>query len=105
MNIFVGSGRLTRNAVVNGTENKAMKFTIAAGCGYKDRAEKEKVEFVHCVLFNPPEDLEAFLVEEGKGVFVEIQGRVSTSRFEVDGEVKYSTQVVVGRGKLNIAKD
>ena len=102
MNIFVGSGRLVRNAVVNGTENKAMKFTIAAGSGYNSRAKKAKVEFVPCVLFNPPQQLEVFLTQEGKGVLVEIQGRVCTSKFEVKGEVKYSTQVIVDKGNFNI---
>lgn len=104
MNIFVGSGRLVRNAVVNGTKNKAMKFTIAAGCGYNSKAKKEKVEFVPCVLFNPPEKLEAVLVQEGKGVFVEVQGRVATSKFEVKEEVKYSTQIIVDTKNLNIVR-
>ena len=67
MNIFAGSGRLVRNAVVNGTETKAMRFTIAAGCGYDTRAKKERVEFVPCVLFNPPEELMLLLSQEGKG--------------------------------------
>ncbi len=98
MNVFIGSGKLVRNAVVNGTANKAMKFTIAAGCNSK----KAKVEFVPCVLFNPPKELEILLTQEGKGVLVKIQGRVSTSKFEVNGEVKYRTQVIVEKGNLNI---
>ena len=98
MNVFIGSGKLVRNAVVNGTASKAMKFTIAAGCN----SEKTKVEFVPCVLFNPPKELEILLTQKGKGIPVEIQGRVSTSKFEVKGEVKYSTQVIVDKGNLNI---
>ena len=95
MNVFIGSGKLVRNAVVNGTASKAMKFTIATGCN-------SKVEFVPCVLFNPPKELEILLTQKGKGILVEIQGRVSTSKFEVKGEVKYSTQVIVDKGNLNI---
>ena len=102
MNIFAGSGRLVRNAVVNGTETKAMRFTIAAGCGYDTRAKKERVEFVPCVLFNPPEKLMLLLSQEGKGILAEVQGRVSTSKFEAEGETKYSTQVIVDPKKFYI---
>ena len=43
-----------------------------------------------------------FLVAEGKGVFVEFEGRVHTSKFEADGETKYSTEVVVDKRSVNI---
>jgi single-stranded DNA-binding protein len=103
MNRFIGSGRLTKNAIVNGGDRKALKFTIAAKYGYDSKEEKERVEFVPCVLFTPPNDkLGIFLAAQGKGVFVEFEGRVHTSKFEKDGETKYSTEVVVDNRTLNI---
>lgn len=104
MNVFIGSGRLTRNAVVNGSDNKAMKFTIATKYGYDREAKQDRVEFVPCVLFNPSQAQEELLTQEGKGLFVELQGRVSTSQFEKDGEKKFSTEVIVNKGTFNIVK-
>ena len=34
MNVFIGSGRLVKDAIVHGAEKKALKFTIAAKYGY-----------------------------------------------------------------------
>ena len=102
MNVFNGAGRLTANAVVNGKDRKALKFSIAARYGYNKKDEKELVEFVPCVMFEPSENQEKFLTEEGKGVFVEFQGRVSTSKYEVDGQTKYSTQVVLDKRSFHI---
>lgn len=96
------TGRLTANAVVNGTDRKALKFSIAARYGYSKKDEKELVEFVPCVMFEPSENQEKFLTQEGKGVYVELQGRVSTSRYEVEGQTKYSTQVVVDKRSFHI---
>lgn len=103
MNKFIGSGRLTKHAIVNGGNRKALKFTLAAKYGYDSKNKKELVEFVPCVLFTPPDDkLGIFLVAQGKGVFVEFEGRVHTSRFESNGETKYSTEVVVDKRTFNI---
>ena len=103
MNTCIISGRLTRNAIVNGAERKALKFTVAAKYGYDKENEKDRVEFVPCVLFTPPNDkLGIFLAGEGKGVFVEFEGRVCTSQFEKDGETKYSTEVIVDKRTFNI---
>jgi len=103
MNKFVGSGRLTRGARVRGENRKALRFTVATKYGYDTKERKERVEFVPCVLFTPPDDkLGIFLVAEGKGVFVEFEGRVHTSRYDKDGETKYCTEIVVDKRTLNI---
>lgn len=102
MNTFNGSGRLVRNAIVHGTDKKVLKFTIAAKYGYDKEAQKERVEFLPCVIFSPSEPLEEHLVKEGKGTFVEFQGRVASSKFEVNGDTKYATEVVVNTASFNI---
>ena len=102
MNVFIGTGRLTRNAVVNGEERRVMTFTIAAKYGYDTEAEEDRVEFISCVMFNPPEKLQEYLAREGKGVLVEFRGRVANSSYEKDGETKYSTEIVVSNRSFNI---
>ena len=102
MNTFIGSGRLVRNAVVHGTEKKALKFTLAAKYGYDREAQKDRVEFLPCVIFSQSDALTEALVNEGKGIFVEFQGRVATSKFENDGGTQYSTEVVVNTATFNI---
>jgi len=88
MNSFIGSGRLVRDAVVNGN-GKVAQY------GYDVKAEKQRIEYVPCVMFNPGEKLTELLATQGKGMMVEFQGRVSTSKFEAKGEVQYRTEVVV----------
>ena len=78
MNAFVGSGREVRNAVVRSDKVKLIKFTIVAKYGYDREKKRDRVSFIPCVLFNPTEALENLLAREGKGVFVEFEGRVST---------------------------
>lgn len=102
MNKFTGSGRLTRNAVLNGSDRKALKFTIAATYGYDKENKKDRVEFVPCVLFDPGEKLTEIMTEDGKGMQIELEGRVATSRFERDGEDHYSTEVIVEKRSFKI---
>ena len=79
----------------------------AARYGYDQEKKEDRVEFVPCVLFNPSEKLQSLLAEEGKGMRIELQGRVATSKFEADGETRFSTEVVVDKRSLKIvsAKD
>jgi len=101
MNTSVISGRLTRNAVLNGGENKALQFTIAAKYGYNTDKGEDLIEYVPCVLFNPSEALASSLMNEGKGLFIEFEGRVATSKYEKDGRTVYNTNVVVNPRGLN----
>lgn len=102
MNRFTGVGRLARNAVLNGSEKKALKFTLATNYGYNEKTEKERVAFVPCVVFQPAEDIAKTLTENGKGVLVAVDGRVVTSKFESKGEMKYSTEVAVDRKGIRV---
>ena len=95
MNTCIVTGRLTRNAVLNGQDNKALQFTVAAKHGYNSEKEEEMIEYVPCVLFNPSDRLTELLTQNGKGVFVEFEGRVASSRYEKEGTMVYKTKVVV----------
>jgi len=103
MNIVICSGRLVRNARVNGDKTKAVKFIVACKYGYDSKAGEDLVEFVPCVMFTKPNDkLGIFLVGEGKGVFVEFEGRVATSQYEKDKETRFNTEVIVDKRTFNI---
>lgn len=95
MNHCVLTGRLVRNAIVNGNQSKAMKFTLATKYGYDAKNREDRVAFVPCVFFDPHQELERILTEDGKGVFVELAGRVHQAVFEKDGKTTYRTEVVV----------
>ena len=96
MNNVSITGRLVRNAIVNGSgDKKAMKFTIAAPSGYDAKNKKERTEFAPCVYFNPSEKLQELLLREGKGKLVEVQGNIATSSYEKDGNRIWATEVRV----------
>ncbi len=102
MNKFIGSGRLTRDAMLNGGERKALKFTIAARYGYDKENKKDRVEFVPCVLFDPGEKLIDMMTTNGKGMQVELEGRVKTSKYERNGKDQYNTEVIADKSSFKI---
>jgi single-stranded DNA-binding protein len=96
MNIVSITGRLARNAIVNGSgDKKAMKFTVAASSGYDSKKCTERVEFTPCVYFNPAEKLHKLLSSEGQGKLVELQGNVITSSYSKNGTKIWATEVRV----------
>ena len=101
MNMCVLSGRLARNASVVGNEKKALSFTLACKHGYDSKAKEDRTEFVPCVLFQPSDAIAERLSQHGKGVFIEVKGRVATSSYESEGERKFKTEVVVEGRSLN----
>lgn len=102
MNKFMGSGRLTRDAMLNGGARKALKFTIAARYGYDKENKKDRVEFVPCVLFDPGEKLIDMMTTNGKGMQIELEGRIKTSKYERDGKNHYSTEVIADKRSFKI---
>ena len=95
MNRCIITGRLARNAAIRGNGNKALVFTVASKYGHNEKENKERVAFVPCVIFNPSRELEEQLVNQGPKTYIELEGRVSSSSYESDGEKRYNTEVVV----------
>ena len=93
---------MARNAVLNGGEKKVLKFTLATNYGMNAKTGKERVAFVPCVVFGSAEELAAALTENGKGVLVSVDGRVVTSKFESNGQTKYSTEVAVDKNGIRV---
>ena len=102
MNTCNLSGKLARNAIVSGTGDKVLVFTLATKYGYNATEKKDRISYVPCVLFNPAPEIETLLSEKGKGVFIECEGRVSSSSYEADGERKFKTEVIVRNGTLSV---
>lgn len=104
MNLVALAGRLVRNAVVKGTDKKVLLFTLATKCGYDETEQKDRLTQVPCVVFNPSPELEAALVKNGKDTHVELEGRVSTSSYESNGERKYTTEVIAFSRSITLIK-
>ncbi len=105
MNTCALSGRLARNAVVKGTDKKVLLFTLVTRYGFDEAEQKERVAYVPCVVFNPAAELEKALVTEGKDVYVELEGRITSSSYEANGERKYTTEVVAFNRTVSILKN
>jgi hypothetical protein len=98
MNVCVISGQLETNAIVRGKNTKALVFTVITkqpgNANGNAEGEQELVAYVPCVIFNPPTDIEQLLTTNGKGLHIELQGRVNASRHE-PGESRSNGEVVV----------
>jgi uncharacterized protein YxjI len=95
MNVFIGSGEVTKVNLLNG--GKILKFILATQ--HIDAKQKQVVENVPCIIFNPDKETQNLLSENQ---VVELQGRVRTFSFEVAGEKNYKTEVLVNQRSLKI---
>lgn len=103
MNKFVGVGTLPRNGIVNGSEKKVLRFTLATYIGQNKKTKKALWSYVPCVVFKPSDTSVRMLTENTRGVLLGLEGRVNTSKFETKtGETKYSTEVVVDQGSIRL---
>jgi single-stranded DNA-binding protein len=95
MNVAILSGVLSDNAIVRGKQTKALAFIIATSQPKNGGDEKEIINFVPCVMFNPSPEIEEVLTTNGKGIHCEFQGRLNTSKFDQDDRPRFSTEVVI----------
>ena len=99
MNLVCVSGYITR-VMANG--DNVLRFALVAKHGYSKKKGEKLTEYIPCTLFKPSEKIKGLLEKEG--MFLELRGRISSSKYEKDGEVKYSTQVIVDPGSINFIK-
>jgi hypothetical protein len=95
VNKFVGKGRIVRNVVLNGGENKALSFTVATKVGFDDEIRKDRYAFVPCVLFNPEGDVVEELTEDGAGPEAEFAGFVRASSYIKGQNTRWQTEIVI----------
>lgn len=102
MNICVISGELVANAIVRGKDKKVLVFTVATKNQNGD--SEATVSHAPCVVFNSPTELEQLLTTRGKGLAVELQGRVSISRFDAKAEPRANAEVVVYTKSIKVGE-
>ena len=107
MNVCLISGQLESNGLVRGKKTKALVFTVITkqrGNGNGSEEEQELVSYVPCVIFNPPADIEQQLTTAGKGMYVELQGRLNAARHEVNEEPRSNGECVVYTRSLKLSR-
>ena len=97
MNVFIGSGEVTKVNLLTG-ERKMLKFALAIPVNNSNQA-KERIDYVPCMIYNPTDEVQRLLTQGKK---LELQGRVQTYSFEIAGETICKTQVVVNQRSLKI---
>ncbi|MCG3148185.1 MAG: hypothetical protein PCFJNLEI_01628 [Verrucomicrobiae bacterium] len=92
MNVCIISGHLASRAVVRGKDKNILVFTVVTK---QQNGETEPtVSHVPCVVFNPSAELAELFTTQGKGLAIELQGRVN-ARLKLDEEPRASAEVVV----------
>lgn len=95
MNVFIGIGRLTKNVeVVEKGNLKIGKFSLAITRSHKNTEGEYEADFLNCIVFNINEYLTNNLL---KGTLVSIEGRIQTRSYDLNGERRYSTDIIVDR--------
>ena len=107
MNVCVISGLLESNGVARGKKTKALVFTVMTkqrSNGNSGEEEQDLVSYVPCVIFIPPADLEQQLTTAGRGLHVELQGRLNTARHEANEEPRSNGECVVYTRSLKMSR-
>lgn len=91
MNLVVLTGRITKDVEVKyGQSGMAFcKFSLAVNRMKKD----DPADFINCAAFGKTAELIGEYL--GKGSRLGVQGRIQTGTYEVKGEKRYSTDVMV----------
>ncbi len=94
LNQVILVGRLTEDPVVNEINDgkKVTSVNLAVQRSYKNSEGIYETDFIRCVLWNGIASNTSEYCH--KGDIVGIRGRIETSKYEKDGEKKYSVEVV-----------
>ena len=94
LNQTVIVGRIAKDLELHETENgnKVAQLTLAVPRGFKNQDGQYETDFIPCVLWRGVAENTAEYCK--KGDLVGIKGRIQTSQYEQDDEVKYVTEVV-----------
>lgn len=104
MNRVILTGRLTKDIDVRQKGDMSIgRFSIAVNRPYKNSEGEHETDFFNCVMFNVNSYIKENLL---KGVSVAIDGRIQNSSYEVEGERRVSTDILVERIEvMNKPKD
>lgn len=94
MNVFVATGRLTKDPEKRTTQNgtSVCTFTLAVDRRYKNADEERQADFFPVVCWRHTADFAAEYLAKGKLVCV--HGEMQTRSYEKDGVKRYVTECV-----------
>jgi len=94
LNSVILVGRLTKDVEVVETEKgyKRTYITLAVPRSFKNADGDVDTDFISCVLWNSLAEHTCEYCK--KGDVVGIKGRIETSSYEKDGEVKYTSEII-----------
>ncbi len=97
LNNVVIVGRLTKNPEVLKTEkgSKRTFIVVAVPRSFKNSEGKYDTDFIKCILWNMVAEHTCEYCK--KGDIVGIKGRIQTSTYEKDNEIKYDTEIIAER--------
>ena len=102
MNKFTGVGTLPRSAVLHGANRTVLRFTLATRIGFNKKRKKDIWSYVPCVIFRPSDETINLLADDSRSLTIGVEGRVNTSKYESNGQTKYSTEVVVDERSIRL---
>jgi len=95
MNKVILMGRLTRDPEIKTTQSQVSycNFSIAVDRRFKDANGERQTDFINCVAWRQQADLLGKYF--AKGHRIGVVGTIQTRSYEVEGQRKYATDVVV----------
>ena len=102
MNRVILMGNITRKPEIRKTPSGASvcNFSIAVSEKYKDKQGQwvDKAEFINCVAWNRTAEVIEQYLDKGSKILVE--GKMSTSSYDKNGEKRYKTEVIVSNMQM-----
>ena len=94
LNQFVIAFRLVSDPEIIVTENnkKRTLITVAVPRSYKNMEGNYETDFIRCTLWNVIAENTCEYCK--KGDVIGVKGRIQTSNYEVEGEKKYSMDII-----------
>lgn len=103
MNKIFLTGNTTKDIeVVENDKVRLGKFTIAVSRPYKNLDGSYDSDFLNCIVFNANDYIKNNLT---KGTKIAVEGSVQTRTYEVEGQKKYSTDIIVNKIEILTKKD
>lgn len=89
INKVILMGRLTRKPSAIGN---SVFFTVAVEQSYQKPGEERQADFIQCKAWNKTaEFIDKYFT---KGMMIIVEGRVHSSKWEKDGETRYSQEII-----------
>jgi len=87
-------GRITKDPELRTTQSNisVVRFTLAVNRQFTDQAGERQADFIQCTAWRKQAENLARYVK--KGALLGVEGRIQTSQYEVDGNMRYVTEVI-----------